>query len=70
MIILGHCNLLKGKHTTGPKRPSKHEPNNATAGRTKWHGRNASKSTEGAKNGLKREKPTIRQGPVLKGSKP
>ena len=27
-----------------------------------WHGRNASKSTEGEKNGLKREKPTIKQG--------
>ena len=29
-----------------------------------WHDKNASKSTEGAKNGLKREKPTIRQDPA------
>ena len=45
-------------------RPSKHRPSNTTAGITKWHGKNASKSTKGAKNWLKREKPTIRQDPA------
>ena len=39
------------------------------AGITEWQGKNANKSTEGAKNGLKREKPTIRQGPVHEDSK-
>ena len=36
----------------------------------KWYGRNGNKITEGAKNGLKGEKPTIKQGPVLERSKP
>ena len=31
----------------------------------KWYGRNGNKTTEGAKNGLKREKPTIKQGSKL-----
>ena len=41
-----------------------HRPSNTTAGITEWHDKNASKFTEEAKNGLKREKLTIRQGPV------
>ena len=37
---------------------------------TKWHGRNASKPKKGTKNGLKKEKPTIRQDMAKKESKP
>ena len=37
---------------------------------TEWFGRNDNKTTEGAKNGLKGEKPTIKQGPALERSKP
>ena len=44
--------------------------NKTTVGITKWHDRNASKFTEKAKSGLKREKPTIKQDPALEGSKP
>ena len=51
------------------KRPSKHGSNYTMIGITEWHGRNVSKFTVGAKSGLKREKPTIKQGPTLKGSK-
>ena len=36
----------------------------------KWYGRNGNKITEGAKNGLKGENPTIKQGPALERSKP
>ena len=35
-----------------------------------WYGKNGNKTTEGAKNGLKGEKPTIKQGPTLERSKP
>ena len=35
-----------------------------------WYSRNGNKITEGAKNGLKRGKPTIRQGLALERSKP
>ena len=35
-----------------------------------WYDRNDNKTTEGAKNGLKGEKPTIKQGPALERSKP
>ena len=52
------------------KRPSKHGSNYTTAGITKWCGKNGSKITKGAKNGLKREKPTIKQGLALERSKP
>ena len=37
---------------------------------TEWFGRNDNKTTEGAKNGLKGEKPTIKQGPALERNKP
>ena len=52
------------------KRPNKHGSNNTIAGIIEWHGRNASRFMEGAKSRLRREKPTIKQGPALKGSKP
>ena len=52
------------------KTPSKHRSNNTTTGIVKWCGRNDSKITKGAKNGLKREKPTIKQGLALERSKP
>ena len=52
------------------KRPSKHGSNNTTAGIAEWHCRNGSKIMEGAKSGLKREKPAIKQGPALERSKP
>ena len=52
------------------KRPSKHMSNNTTAATAEWYGRNGSKITEGAKNVLKRGKPTIKQGPTLERSKP
>ena len=61
---------MREEHATGPKKASKHGPNNTTAGTIKWYGRNDSKITEGAKNGLKRGKPTIKQGPTLERSKP
>jgi len=37
---------------------------------TEWYGRNGNKTTERAKNGLKGEKPTIKQGSALERSKP
>ena len=52
------------------KRPSKHGSNNTTAEIAEWHGRNGSRIMEGAKNGLKSGKPTIKQGPTLERSKP
>ena len=52
------------------KRPSRHESNNTTIGIEKWYGRNGNKIIEGAKNGLKRGKPTIKQGLALERSKP
>ena len=52
------------------KRPSKHRSNNTTAATAEWYGRNGSKIMEGVKNGLKRGKPTIKQGPALERSKP
>ena len=51
------------------KRPSKHESNNTTTGIVKWYGKSDSKITERAKNGLKRGKPTIKQGLALERSK-
>ena len=47
------------------KRPNKHGSNNSTVGMTKWHDRSASRPTKGVKNGLEKEKPTIKQGPTL-----
>ena len=35
-----------------------------------WYGKNGNKTTEGAKNGLKGENPTIKQGLALERSKP
>ena len=35
---------------------------------TEWPSRSASKPTKGAKNGLKKEKPTIKQGPSQEGN--
>ena len=52
------------------KTPSKHGSNNTTTGIVKWCGRNDSKITKGAKNGLKRGKPIVEQGPALERSKP
>ena len=52
------------------KRPNKHGSNNTTARIAEWYNRNGSKITERAKNGLKRGKPTIKQGPALERSKP
>ena len=43
---------------------------NTIARVAEWHDRNGNKITEGAKSGLKREKPTIKQSPTLEGSKP
>ena len=54
----------------GPKRSSKHESNNTTAGIAKWYDRKGNKTTKGAKDGLKKEKPTIKQGLALEKSKP
>ena len=50
-------------------RPSKHGLNDITTGITEWYGRNDNKIAEGAKNGLKGGKPTIKQGPALERNK-
>ena len=52
------------------KRPSKHRSNNTTTGIAERYDRNGSKIMKEAKNGLKRGKPTIKQGPALERSKP
>ena len=39
------------------------------AGTVEWYGRNNNKITEGAKNGLKGGKLTIKQGPALERNK-
>ena len=52
------------------KRSSKHRSNNIMTGIAEWHGRNASKTTKGTKSGLRREKPTIKQGLTLERSRP
>ena len=61
---------MREEQVVGPKRSSKHESNNTTAGITKWYDRKGNKTTKGAKDGLKREKPTIKQGLALEKSKP
>ena len=38
MTMLGRCNQVKEKHTTSPKKASKHRLNNTTVGITGWHG--------------------------------
>ena len=38
MTMLGRCNQVKEKHTTSPKKASKHRSNNTTVGITGWHG--------------------------------
>ena len=43
---------------------------NTIARVAEWHDRNGNKITEGAKSGLKREKPTIKQGSAFERSKP
>ena len=60
---------MRKEQTVGPKRPSKHRSNNTMVGTVEWYGRNGNKTTEGAKNGLKRGKPIIKQGPALEKSK-
>ena len=57
------------KKQQAQKKLSKHRLNDITAGTAKWYGRNGNKITEGAKNGLKGGKPTIKQGPALERSK-
>ena len=52
------------------KRSNKYGSNNTIAKIVGWHGRNGSRITEGAKSGLKRGKPIIKQGPALERSKP
>ena len=39
------------------------------AGVIEWHDRSANLLTKGVNNGLKKEKPTIKQGPTQEGSK-
>ena len=70
MTMLGHCSQLRDEHATGPKEPNKHRSNNTTVGIAEWYDRDGSKITDGAKNGLKRGKSTIKQGPALERSKP
>ena len=52
------------------KKPNKHGSYNTTTEIAEWHGRNGSRIMEGTKSGLKRGKPTIKQGPALEKSKP
>ena len=42
------------------KKPNKHESNNSMAGVIEWHGRSANLLAKGVKNGLDKEKPTIK----------
>ena len=53
----------------GPKRSNKHESNNTTARIAKWYNRKGNKTMEGTEDGLKREKPAIKQGLALERSK-
>ena len=61
---------MREEQVAGLKRPSKHRSNNTTAGIAEWYNRKGNKTMEGAEDGLKREKPTIKQGPALEKSKP
>ena len=61
---------MREEHAAGPKEASKHMPNNTTVGMVGWYGKKGNKITKGVKNGLKRGKPIIKQGPALERSKP
>ena len=65
-----HIESLREEHAAGPKEASKHRPNNTTVEMAGWYGKKGNKITEGLKNGLKRGKPIIKQGPALERSKP
>ena len=65
-----HIESLREEHAASPKKPSKHRPNNTTVEMVGWYGKKGNKITEGLKNGLKRGKPIIKQGPTLERSKP
>ena len=65
-----HIESLREEHAAGPKKASKHRPNNTMVEMVGWYGKKGNKITEGLKNGLKRGKPIIKQGPALERSKP
>ena len=50
-------------------RPNKHKLNNSMAGITGWHDRCINRLAKRVRNGLEKEKPTIKQGPAQERSK-
>ena len=60
---------MREEQAAGPKRPSKHRSNNTTIGIVESYDENGNKTTEGTEDGLKREKPAIKQGLALERSK-